>query len=88
MDMVFLSYLLIINITGFLLMYIDKSKARKKQWRISESTLLSVAIAGGSIGSLLGMQFFRHKTKHVKFTLGIPVIMIIQISILSYFLTY
>ncbi|MGL5331016.1 MAG: DUF1294 domain-containing protein [Peptostreptococcaceae bacterium] len=84
MDIVILSYILLINIIGFLLIYLDKNRAIKKQWRISESTLLSIAIAGGSVGSLLGMQFFRHKTKHTKFTLGIPVILIVQIVIFSY----
>lgn len=83
MDIYFLFYLLLINIIGFLLMYSDKSKAIKKQWRISESTLISIAIAGGSVGTLLGMQFFRHKTKHTKFTLGVPIILITQLFIFS-----
>jgi uncharacterized membrane protein YsdA (DUF1294 family) len=74
-----LIYLLIINAAGFLLMLADKFKARKKLWRIPEATLMTVAALGGSIGSLLGMYTFRHKTKHIKFTLGIPVILVIQI---------
>lgn len=74
-----LIYLLIINAVGFLLMLVDKCKARKKLWRIPEATLMTVAAIGGSIGSLLGMYTFRHKTKHIKFTLGIPVILVIQI---------
>ena len=65
-------------------MYIDKSKAIRNQWRISESKLLLVSIVGGSIGSLLGMNLFRHKTKHPKFTIGIPIIIIIQLLILHY----
>jgi uncharacterized membrane protein YsdA (DUF1294 family) len=60
-------------------MLADKFKARKKLWRIPEATLMTVAALGGSIGSLLGMYTFRHKTKHIKFTLGIPVILVIQI---------
>ena len=69
------SYLLIINAAGFLLMLVDKWKAKKNRWRIRESTLLIVAALGGSVGSLLGMYIFRHKTLHLKFTVGIPVIL-------------
>ena len=69
------SYLLIINAAGFLLMLVDKWKAKKNRWRIRESTLLIVAALGGSVGSLLGMYLFRHKTLHLKFTLGIPLIL-------------
>jgi len=72
-------YLLIINALGFLLMLIDKHKARKKKWRIPEATLMGVAALGGSIGSLMGMYTFRHKTKHKKFTIGIPAILIAQL---------
>jgi uncharacterized membrane protein YsdA (DUF1294 family) len=72
-------YLLLINALGFLLMLIDKQKARKKKWRIPEATLIGVAALGGSIGSLMGMYTFRHKTKHKKFTIGIPAILIAQL---------
>lgn len=75
----FFIYLLIINALGFLLMLIDKQKARKKKWRIPEATLMGVAALGGSIGSLLGMYTFRHKTLHKKFTIGIPAILILQL---------
>ena len=61
-------------------MLADKRKAQKKLWRIPEATLLTVAAIGGSIGSLLGMYTFRHKTKHLKFTLGIPAILILQLA--------
>ena len=71
-------YLLIINALGFLLMLVDKWKARKNRWRVRESTLLLVAALGGSIGSLAGMYLFRHKTQHLKFTLGIPLILAAQ----------
>ena len=73
-----LYYLLIINAAGFLLMLVDKWKAKKNRWRIRESTLLLVAALGGSVGSLIGMYLFRHKTLHLKFTLGIPMILAVQ----------
>jgi uncharacterized membrane protein YsdA (DUF1294 family) len=76
-----LIYLLIINAVGFVLMLVDKFKAKKKLWRIPEATLMTVAAIGGSIGSLLGMYTFRHKTKHIKFTLGIPAILAVQIAV-------
>lgn len=74
-----LLYLLIINAAGFLLMLIDKWKAKHNRWRIPEATLMGVAVLGGSIGSLLGMYTVRHKTQHLKFTAGIPVILVAQI---------
>ena len=73
-----LYYLLIINAAGFLLMLVDKWKAKKNRWRSRESTLLLVAALGGSIGSLAGMYLFRHKTQHLKFTLGVPLILAAQ----------
>ena len=76
---IILCYLLIINAAGFLLMLADKFKAKKNLWRIPEATLMSVAALGGSIGSLIGMYTVRHKTKHLKFTLGIPLILAIQV---------
>lgn len=79
-------YLLIINALGFLLMLIDKYKARKNLWRIPEKTLLGVALIGGSIGSYAGMQIFRHKTKHPQFYIGIPIIMAVQLIAVAYFM--
>lgn len=76
-----LLYLLIVNALAFVLMLADKQKARKKLWRIPEATLLLSAAMGGSIGSLCGMYAFRHKTRHLKFTLGVPAILIAQIVI-------
>ena len=67
-------------------MLTDKYKARKKLWRIPEATLLTVAAIGGSVGSLIGMYTVRHKTKHLKFTLGIPVILAIQVVLAATFL--
>lgn len=75
-----LLYLLIINALAFLLMLADKRMAQKNLWRIPESTLLTAAAFGGSIGALAGMYTFRHKTKHLKFTLGVPLILIVQIA--------
>ena len=74
-------FLILINAVGFLLMHVDKQKARRNRWRISEATLFTIAAAGGSLGILLGMYAFRHKTKHVSFTAGIPAIMAVQIVI-------
>ena len=74
-----LAYLVIINAVGFLFMLIDKRKAQKNLWRIPERTIMSVAVSGGSVGVLLGMYAFRHKTKHLKFTIGVPVILSVQI---------
>ncbi len=85
MQQLFLLYLLIINALGFLLMLADKQKARKNRWRIPEATLMTVAALGGSAGSLLGMYTVRHKTRHLKFTLGIPLILSVQIGILIFF---
>ena len=74
-------YLLIINATGLILMLVDKIKAKKNLWRIPEATLFFIAAIGGSIGSLLGMYTFRHKTKHIKFIVGMPLILAVQIII-------
>ena len=79
-------YLIGINILTFLIYAIDKWKARRGKWRIPEDTLIWLAIAGGSIGALLGMYLFRHKTKHRKFTLGIPAILLVQSALAYYFL--
>lgn len=75
-----LLYLLIINAAGFCLMCADKRRAQKNQWRIQESILLAVAAAGGSPGCLAAMYLVRHKTRHPKFALGIPVILVLQVA--------
>lgn len=72
-------YLLIINAVGFLLMLADKIKAKKNLWRIPEATLFLVAAIGGSIGCLIGMYTVRHKTKHLQFVFGMPLILALQI---------
>ena len=89
-DMLFnvlLVYLLIINAAGFILMLVDKVKAKKNLWRIPEATLFLVAAIGGSVGSILGMYTFRHKTKHIKFIVGMPLILAAQIVITILILT-
>ena len=83
---IFLIYLLIINVVGFALMGIDKSRARRDQWRIRERSLFLAAILGGSAGSILGMYTFRHKTRHWYFVAGMPVILIIQIALAGWML--
>lgn len=72
-------YLTLINAAAFILMLADKHKAKKKQFRIPEATLMGVAALGGSIGALAGMYLVRHKTKRIKFTLGIPLILAVQL---------
>ena len=74
-------YLIAINVVTFLVYGLDKWKAMRDAWRISETTLLLLAAAGGSVGALLGMQIFRHKTKHVKFTVGVPAILLVQVAL-------
>ena len=83
---VFIYYLIVINVLTFLLYGIDKWKAQRSKWRIPEGTLILLAAVGGSIGALLGMYLFRHKTKHLKFTLGVPAILIIQASLIYFLL--
>ena len=78
-----LTYLVIVNILGFALMGIDKKKAEKNKWRIPEKTLFIVAAIGGSVGSILGMNVFRHKTKHTKFTVGMPAILVFQLMMVA-----
>ena len=80
-------YLLAINIATFLLYGIDKYKAKKNQWRISEATLLTMAAIGGSIGAWTGMRLWYHKTMHKKFKYGIPLIIIMQVALAVYLLT-
>lgn len=81
-----LFYLVIINALAFLIMLADKQKAKKHLWRIPEATLLTVAILGGSVGSLAGMRFFHHKTKKPKFRIGIPLVLVLQILLAAFIL--
>ncbi len=75
----FIYYFIIINILAFFLMGIDKKKAQMGAWRIPEKTMFFSAIIGGSVGAIAGMQLFRHKTKHITFVIGMPVILIVQL---------
>ena len=84
MTNVLLYYLIVINIVTFLVYGIDKWKAKQGSWRISEATLLILAVIGGSIGALLGMKIWHHKTMHKKFKYGLPLILIIQIILIGY----
>ena len=75
-------YLTLINALGFLVMLADKKKAKKNRWRIPEKTLLGIAAVGGSLGSLLAMKLFRHKTRHAAFSIGIPIMLAAHIILL------
>ena len=77
-------YLLAINVVTFIMYGIDKYKAKKAKWRISEATLLLLAVLGGSIGAWMGMKVWHHKTMHKKFKYGIPAILLIQIALMTY----
>ncbi len=80
-------YLLLINALGLLLMLLDKRYAKKHRRRIPEATLMAVAALGGSAGGLAGMYLFHHKTKHPKFYIGIPVLLILQLALALYLTT-
>ena len=81
-----LLYLAAINVVTFLVYGLDKWKAKQGAWRVKESTLLLLAAVGGSVGALLGMQVFRHKTKHLQFTVGVPLILLVQIGLAVWWL--
>lgn len=78
----FAIYLFLINALGFLIMSIDKHRARKNLWRIPERTLLTIAFLGGSFGVLLGMRLIRHKTRKILFSVGVPIIFVFQVLLL------
>ena len=88
MDVIFILVLygIIVNVAGFAAMGIDKGRARRKVWRIPESTLFLIALIGGSIGCLVGMYGFRHKTRHWYFVWGMPAILILQTALILYLL--
>lgn len=79
---------LFVNILGFILMYVDKQKAIKHQWRISENTLMLVAVLFGSFGIYGGMLTFRHKTKHLKFKILVPMLVILHLVIINYIFSH
>ena len=79
-----LYYLAAINVITFLIYGIDKWKAKKQKWRISESTLLILAVIGGSVGAWIGMKTWHHKSLHKKFKSGIPFILTLQLALMIY----
>lgn len=79
-------YLTSINVATFITYGIDKMKAKRSKWRIREASLLLLAVLGGSIGALLGMKVWHHKTMHKKFKYGVPAILIVQMAIIGYLL--
>ena len=85
--LIIIYYLLVINAVAFFVYGIDKLKARKGWWRMSESTLLLLALVGGSVGAWLGMKAWHHKTMHRKFQYGLPVIFLLQLALAVYLCT-
>ena len=83
---VLIGYLIIINFIAFFLYGLDKRKAQKNRWRITEKTLIGIAVIGGSLGAFTGMKLFRHKTKKRKFSFGIPLVILMQAILIGYFL--
>lgn len=77
-------YLIIINLVGFLAMAIDKRRSKRGEWRIKEGTLFIITLLGGGIGTISGMYTFRHKTKKLKFTIGLPTILLVEIVLIIY----
>jgi uncharacterized membrane protein YsdA (DUF1294 family) len=80
-DMMFELYVFIVNMLGFFMMAIDKQKAKKGKWRIAESTIWLVSLLGGAVGTMLGMQLFRHKTKHRLFRYGLPLLALLDVVV-------
>ena len=76
-------YLAVVNLAAFALMGVDKRRAKRGAWRIPERTLFLPAILGGSPGAILGMQVFRHKTRHRQFMIGMPLILLVQMVIVG-----
>lgn len=87
-ELIFIIYLSVINIIGYALMGIDKKKAIRGAWRISEASLFFTAAIGGSIGCILGMKHFRHKTRHWYFKYGMPAILVVQILLVGLLIKY
>ncbi|MDO4298693.1 MAG: DUF1294 domain-containing protein [Lachnospiraceae bacterium] len=88
MKTILIIYVIMSNVIGFLMMGIDKLKAKRRRYRIPERTLFTTAILGGSIGILIGMYVFRHKTRHLSFVLGIPVILVLQLLFINFLFSW
>ena len=86
-EQLILIYLIAINVVTFFMYGIDKWKAKRSKWRISEATLLGMAVIGGSIGAWLGMRVWHHKTMHKKFQFGIPLIIVVQIALVIWIIS-
>lgn len=84
MNKFLLIYLLTVNVTGLLAMFLDKQKAKRQKWRIPEKTLFLFAFLGGSLGTTAGMHLFHHKTKHWYFRYGMPLILLVQVGLFGY----
>lgn len=82
-----LGYLSLLNILSLIIMVHDKKNAKNHKWRVSEATLITISLLGGSIGILMGMYIFRHKTNHLKFTLGIPLILLLNLFLYVFIYT-
>lgn len=80
----FFIYIIVINVVSFIMFGADKLKAKKGHWRISEKSLLTSAVLGGSVGAMAGMKVFHHKTKHRKFVFGIPAIFVFQVLLFAF----
>lgn len=78
------AWLLAANLTAFVLFGVDKRRAKRSMWRIPEATLMTVSALGGAVGALFGMRVFHHKTRHRKFTLGIPAILLLELAAAVY----
>ncbi len=81
----FIIYLVVINVVTFLVMGLDKWKAKRGSWRVQESALFTLVLFGGGVGGILGMMYFHHKTKKLKFQIGFPLILILEIAFMIYF---
>lgn len=80
--------IIIINVITFILYGVDKRRAKRKRWRISEKTLLVFTFCGGGLGAILGMSYFHHKTKHLKFRIFVPIFFIMQLILLIYLINW
>lgn len=88
LEKIVMIYLILVNFAGILVMGMDKARAKARAWRISEKTLFGIALLGGSAGTWAGMYIFRHKTKHWYFKFGMPLILVLQIVVVCYFIAF